>query len=92
MATIPAGTFSTGVAIVISNDLTSNIQDVEPLNDRILRITLKGVVPYTFISAYAPTAQRSDQEKDFFYDKLTELMQQWNSKGPTFLAGDFNAR
>eukprot|EP00975_Prorocentrum_lima_P011465 2438417-Prorocentrum_lima.AAC.1 len=91
-AEVPPPNFVTGVGIIISNKLHSSILDIEPISDRLLRLSLRSIVPITIICTYAPTAQRTDTEKDKFYDQLYELSNKWMKKGPTLILGDFNAR
>ena len=44
----------------------------------------------TFISVYAPTMQRPDDEKEAFYEELCRIISK--TKGKLIVMGDFNAR
>ena len=59
-----------GVCIVISNWLRNYIVDTEPISARLMAITLRGKVPIHIVSAYAPIADASTEEKDVFYEAL----------------------
>ena len=84
--------FSTGVAIVISNKLEGIIDDIDPVNDRIMSLKLRYKVPITIFSIYAPPSERTTQEKETFYELLTPLFKKASARGPAILGGDFNAR
>eukprot|EP00975_Prorocentrum_lima_P046745 9771824-Prorocentrum_lima.AAC.1 len=74
------GRFTTGVALVINNEWYSALEDIEPVNDRILRASFRGAVLITVIVVYAPTASRMDIEKEAFYDDLGGAYEKWQSK------------
>eukprot|EP00975_Prorocentrum_lima_P018822 3964812-Prorocentrum_lima.AAC.1 len=66
---------------------------MEPITDRIMRITLSSVMPITIICICAPIAMRSDEEKKgAFHDRCSAVHNPGTSRGPTFIAGDFNTR
>eukprot|EP00975_Prorocentrum_lima_P032237 6771160-Prorocentrum_lima.AAC.1 len=68
------------------------IQDLEPISDRLFRLTFRGVLPVSVYSIYGPTSTREDAEKDVFYDQLQSSFQRWSARGPTYAFGDYNAR
>ena len=90
--TCAEGRFEAGVAIVIANKIMNMVQDVQPVSDRIMRMTLSYATPITVISVYAPTANRSRKEKDLFYETLQNTYQKAKNIGCVFIAGDLNAR
>eukprot|EP00975_Prorocentrum_lima_P064854 12899998-Prorocentrum_lima.AAC.1 len=57
-----------------------------------MRASFRGAVLITIIVVYAPTASRMDIEKESFYDDLGGVYEKWQSKGPTYIIGDWNAR
>ena len=57
-----------GVAIVIHNKWNNIIADVQPINERIITITLNNAIPITIIGAYAPTAPATADEKEDVYE------------------------
>eukprot|EP00975_Prorocentrum_lima_P000250 51875-Prorocentrum_lima.AAC.1 len=81
-----------GVAFVLSDKAHRHLVDIEPISDRIQRLTLKSSVLITFINIYAPPALRPEEEKEVFYEKLSEVYRTWAPRGPTIIAGDWNAR
>ena len=57
-------------------------------------IQFKNKVLY-FISAYAPTLQKSEtdqEQREVFYEQLNNVVKNINSKHLIFIAGDFNAK
>ena len=53
--------FTAGVAVVISNSFLQYAQDIEPVSDRLMYVTLGGTINATIIIiTYLPTADRPD--------------------------------
>lgn len=79
------------VGFAISNrfDITSPV----PINNILMtaRIPLQDNTHLTVISVYAPTMQRSEVEKEMFYEQLGDCITK--TKGDSIIVlGDFNAR
>ena len=81
-----------GVAFVIRNELINYIQDIIPINEKLMVIKLKGTMPITIIVCYAPTANTETNEKDKFYKTLQNEMRKAKNRGFVTCIGDFNAR
>jgi exonuclease III len=65
----------------------------EPLRDRMCKIRLKGRFRnLSFISAYAPTEEANDDEKNEFYDKLDKECSNVPKYDTLVLLGVFNAK
>ena len=83
-----------GVGFAISNDLL-NLTDLNPnpINDRIstLRVPLSDNDHLTIVSVYGPTMQRTQEEKEQFYDRLGECIEIARNDKIVVL-GDLNAR
>ena len=56
-----------GVGIIVKKELKSYILDVETISERLMTITLRGRIPITAVSAYAPTAIATAEDKDNVY-------------------------
>ena len=80
-----------GVGIVLSPGAEKALRDVKPCGSRIMTATFHGPIPLTIISAYAPQAGRTTEEKDTFYQALDSAMED-NKHSATLILGDFNAR
>ena len=83
-----------GVAIVISNELLNYIQDINPINDRIMTITLGYVKPLTIICNYSyPATKNHDIDtKINHYELLLKTQKKHHNEGPTYTIGDVNAK
>ena len=55
-----------GVGIIIKKELLNYVFDVETISERLMTVTLRGRIPITVASAYAPTAAATTEEKDTF--------------------------
>ena len=81
-----------GVGLVIRKDIAKHIEDIEPINDRLMYITIDGTIQINIIVAYMPTAIDPTEIKDKAYENLQNLYDKLKNKGPTYIVGDFNAR
>ena len=85
-------TYTAGVGIVIANNMLQYIEDIEPINDRRMYIVLKGTLQTTFITAYFPQSDRPTEETEHIYEKLQNIIDKRNNKGPIYIGADWNAR
>ena len=46
------------------NDLAKHIEDIEPINERLLYITIDGTIPINTIVAYMPTSIETTEIKE----------------------------
>ncbi|XP_066915923.1 craniofacial development protein 2-like [Clytia hemisphaerica] len=82
-----------GVGFAISNKLSSFEMTTVPISDRlmVLRIRLHSGKYLKLVSVYAPTMQRTQEEKELFYQSLTDVLR--SDRDDLYLIlGDFNAR
>ena len=70
-----------GVGFAVSNSLSNVHLDISNISDRLttLRIQLKSGNHLKLVSVYAPTMQRSQEEKELFYSQLLNAIKA-NSK------------
>lgn len=83
-----------GVGFAVSNSLLSQFgMNPKPINDRFSTLRLKLVhgSHLTLISVYGPTMQRTQKEKERFYENLGECVDDAKNDSIIIL-GDFNAR
>ena len=82
-----------GVGFAISNKLSSFEMTTVPINDRlmVLRTRLNSGKYLKLVSVYAPTMQRTQEEKELFYQSLTDVLRSDRDDFHLIL-GDFNAR
>ena len=84
-----------GVGIAIRTSLVRHLESLpKGINDRLmmLRLPLKGKTNLTLISAYAPTMCYNQEQKEQFYQSLTQLLHSVPKDDKLLLLGDFNAR
>ena len=84
--------YTAGVAIIVENSYLQYIEDIEPISDRLMYITLRGTMPTTIIAAYMSAADRPYEEKSEAYAQLQSIVDKKKSKGPKYITGDWNAR
>ena len=84
--------WSAGVGIVVENKYVQYIEDIEPINDRIIRMTLNGKMPVTILGIYLPQAGRPEEEGELIAKQVDREIKKWKAKGPLYILGDMNAR
>ena len=81
-----------GVAIIVKNKLINYMEDIQPINERLMTITLNLAIPVTVIAVYAHTAMEDYEIKKKLYDEIKAEFTKHKSKHITHIVGDFNAR
>ena len=84
--------WTAGVGIVVENKHVQNIADIEPVSDRIIRITLNARLPITLLGIYLPQAGRPEEEGEEVVKEVEKEIRKWKAKGPLYILGDMNAR
>ena len=83
-----------GVGMVLRGDIRRHVTGFEfGADGRILVIGLDLAPRCLFIvTGHAPRSRRPEQERVTFWDEMTKVVDRYQTKGPTLLIGDFNAR
>lgn len=81
-----------GVGIAIRNKLLPAVTQVSAINNRLMYTQLTGAVDTFIISAYAPTSVDTDQNKDSFYNAISDLWAAIPGNYVKIMCGDFNAK
>jgi len=84
-----------GVGFAVRTSLVKSLESLpRGINDRLMgmRIPLKGKQQLTLISAYAPTMSYTQEEKEQFYESLSEMIRSVPCEDKLLVLGDFNAR
>jgi len=90
--------YTAGVGMVINNNFLKYIEDIEPVNDRLMYATLRGTIESNIICTYMPPAERQNhleklvEDKDKAYDEIQKVIDKKRNKGPMYICGDWNAR
>ncbi|PNF14265.1 hypothetical protein B7P43_G07086 [Cryptotermes secundus] len=82
-----------GVAFVIEREFKSAIIDFKPISERIctLRIRTK-FFNMTLMNVHAPTEEKEEEVKDYFYQQMEETHDSVPSNGMKVILGDLNAK
>ena len=75
-----------GVAIMVRNKLLDSILEINPIDDRLMSITLRGAVQTTFINTYMYTAENTENNS-YRYITLKAHYIKYKKYGPTFVGG-----
>ena len=82
-----------GVAIMLSPKANAALIDWSPINERIIMARFYSKhIKLTVIHAYCPTNDSENEEKDNFYELLSETIQKVNKHDMLIVTGDFNAK
>ena len=90
--------YTAGVGMVINNNFLKYVEDIEPVNDRLMYATLRGTIESNIICTYMPPAERQNhlerlaEDKDNAYDEIQKVIDKKKNKGPMYICGDWNAR
>ena len=84
-----------GVGFAVNNALVTQLTEIPVgISERLmtLRVKLVDSRQATMISAYAPTLDATDEDKEMFYSQLDTILTAIPDSENIFLLGDFNAR
>lgn len=80
-----------GVGIVVDERWKDYVIEVVKVYDRLIMVVMRvGRTVCKFISAYAPQAGCDKEQKEEFYDKLSDIMLRVKEKEFVYVGGDFN--
>ena len=81
-----------GVAILLDRHAAQSVDRVEPINDRLLMVRLRGdPVDIMVVVAYMPTGTHPDEEIEKMYDSIEEVLGLGKGNDYLVLLGDWNA-
>jgi len=86
------GRHTEGVAVAISDRLASQVKEVTPVSERIMRLRLAhslGVM--SIVAVYAPTGVSELSVKEAFYAELNSVLDAAPRRDTKIVLGDFNA-
>ncbi|KAK6754467.1 hypothetical protein RB195_013457 [Necator americanus] len=82
-----------GVGIILNESFRNSVTAVDRLSDRLMAVKVdKGKVELRVVSAYAPQAGCSEEEKASFWEDLEQYVQSLESEEILLIGGDFNGQ
>lgn len=84
---------SRGVAIITTKEVNRSLTEWKPINERLIKARYNSAfATLTMIGCYAPTEDTTEDEKDAFYKKLQEAVDETPSHNVLLIMGDLNAK
>ncbi|XP_072392530.1 uncharacterized protein [Diabrotica undecimpunctata] len=82
-----------GVGVIINDELSNAVSNFIPLSDRAMLLQIRSS-PFNvnIIQVYAPTADKSDDILEEWYEDLQKLMKLTKKEDINIVLGDFNAK
>lgn len=59
--------YKAGVGIIVHNSFMQHIEDIEPIDDRLMYVTLRGIMHTSIMITYTPPPDRPYEEKTEAY-------------------------
>ena len=82
-----------GVGVTIHKQWWGKVENVRPIDGRMVEVERKAKPPSVLYVVDAPTATHETETKEAFYDKLiNEVRRSKSAHRITIIAGDFNAK
>lgn len=89
---VEQGTIHHGVGIIVNSKIRPYIKDIEPINERLMSITLSGKIDLHVIATYAPTAAAPTIQKEEYYEQLKKHVKPKLKQGVLVIGADMNAK
>jgi exonuclease III len=78
---------------MVRNEIKKNILSFEPYNERLCKLRIKGKFNnLSVISVHAPTEEKTDEEKEKFYEDLQIVHNKIPKHDIVIILGDLNAK
>jgi len=85
-----------GVGFILSPEAIDCLESIEIVNERILKSTFKTKEGHSqlktiMIAIYSPTSEAESEDREVFYDTLSDTIQDCPKRHMVIILGDFNA-
>ncbi|XP_055387196.1 craniofacial development protein 2-like, partial [Condylostylus longicornis] len=85
--------YNNGVGIIVSEAVEKCVKNFLPYSDRTLLLQIHAKpLNINIIQTYAPTADKTDEDVESFYNEVEELMKMTKKHEINIIMGDFNAK
>ena len=82
-----------GVALLLSEWMGNKVVEWEEVSSRLMWVRVRmGRECWAFVSAYGPGCERSEEERDEFWNDLTRCVDGLSTRNYVVVLGDLNAR
>ena len=82
-----------GVALLLSERMMNSVVEWREVSPRLMWVRMRfGRECWSFVSAYGPGCERSEEEREQFWNELTECVEELSKRGYVVVLGDLNAR
>ena len=82
-----------GVAIIVNKRVWTAVHGCSLKNDRMISVCFQSKpINITVIQVYAPTSNAEEDEVEWFYEDLQDLLELTPKKDVLFITGDWNAK
>ena len=90
---VERGRAKEGVALLLSEWMVSRVVEWKEISSRLMWVRIRlGRECWAFISAYGPGVERSDEEREEFWDVLAGCIEELSRRNCVVVLGDLNAR
>ena len=82
-----------GVGLLLSEELRKSVREWCEVSSRLMWVRVQlGSEKWVFVSAYGPGSEKSEEERELFWEKLNECLSKFRENVRVVLLGDLNAR
>ena len=93
MSGVLRGRAREGVAILLSKRVLRRVVEWKEVSSRLMWVRVKwGKENWVFVSAYGPGSERNEEERESFWNSLSECLGQFKTWQNVVIMGDLNAR
>ena len=82
-----------GVALLLSEQMVNKVVEWKEVSSRLMWVRVRmGRECWAFVSAYGPGCERSEEDRDEFWNELTRCVDGLSARNYVVVLGDLNAR
>ena len=82
-----------GVGILLSEEMKKNVREWCEVSSRMMWVRVQlGIEKWVFVSVYGPGSEKSEEERQLFWEGLNECVESFGENVKVVVLGDLNAR